>query len=763
MEQKQRLETKLNADAPLQQMLETLLVTVSSKAEGDLGKDRWANRLELRTFRKMIQFPITCLRVHGVKRRQLYCATKGNQVRISICRSDDKCSWSVHIHTLGMEYDKVKRLKVPWQGVTCFFKVASQPSTCYIQLPSGVLAEVNVQGSPWDVSSVCATWCGHEAYLLAMKSSGKELDPTKFDQKESEAFEEADKTEWASWIRNGVVRIVPSHEVASIPRSRIFPVPARVIRVNKNKDGGLFAKSRMVIPGHLDPALGEARSDAPTVSPEVICMMISIATSRNWGIITFDVTTAFLQGNPTTRKIYIRSPKQSLPALEEHGLPEIPPCMLLQVLNSAYGLSEAPRLWFLRAHEQLLEIGFKQVEAAPCCYRWVEGDSVMALLSLHVDDGLVVADLQSNLWRQIQAKINKAFTIKGWVTVSDKPLEHLGMELRSTSDGYEVDMSHYVVQKIEEVPTRKAKGVALDQPLDDKEKLAFRSLLAKVAWPARKVGLAFAYRCSRLASAANQATQADQLALWSLTREMQEVAKRGELKLCYKRGQTDGVQLVGCHDASFAREPGGKSQAGYIIGLASPEIERGQAPFHMVSFSTHRIKRVVKSTMAAESAAVAEAADMMQYLLVLYRQMTEGQWQPDRDWQAALSGYKYPGVLVTDGKSLYDHLSTTGSVPSEKQVLLDLLYVKEQVEQGRLRIRWVPGSHQLSDILTKEMKPTAVLQQFLSSGCYALVQDEVAQQEEERQQGLRREQRQRYKTRKRTAIEAQSKHTFTPV
>eukprot|EP00971_Amphidinium_carterae_P156465 3101615-Amphidinium_carterae.1 len=94
-----------------------------------------------------------------------------------------------------------------------------------------------------------------------------------------------------------------------------------------------------------------------------------MATSRNWGIITFDVTTAFLQKNLTTRKIYIRSPKQSLLALEEHGLPEIPPCTLLQVLKSALGLSETPRPWFLHAHEQLFELGFKQVEAAPCCVK----------------------------------------------------------------------------------------------------------------------------------------------------------------------------------------------------------------------------------------------------------------------------------------------------------------------------------------------------------------------------------------------------------
>eukprot|EP00971_Amphidinium_carterae_P323632 6431354-Amphidinium_carterae.3 len=35
---------------------------------------------------------------------------------------------------------------------------------------------------------------------------------------------------------------------------------------------------------------------------------------------------------------------------------------------------------------------------------------------------------------------------------------------------------------------------------------------------------------------------------------------------------------------------------------------------------------------------------------------------------------------------LYDHFSTTGNVPSEKQVMLDMMYVKEQAERGRFRI-----------------------------------------------------------------------------
>ena len=67
-------------------------------------------------------------------------------------------------------------------------------------------------------------------------------------------------------------------------RSRILPSRARLVRVNKSEvldDAGaskaLVAKSRIVVPGHLDKALntGDIRSDAPTDSQLGIYLMLT--------------------------------------------------------------------------------------------------------------------------------------------------------------------------------------------------------------------------------------------------------------------------------------------------------------------------------------------------------------------------------------------------------------------------------------------------------------------------------------------------------
>ena len=81
-----------------------------------------------------------------------------------------------------------------------------------------------------------------------------------------------------------------------------------------------------------------------------------------------------------------------------------------------------------------------------------------------------------------------------------------------------------------------------------------------------------------------------------------------------------------------------------------------------------------------------------------------------------------PGVLVTNAKGLYDHLHKTGSIPSERQTLNDLLIAKDLQEAAAVIIRRVPTSYQLADILTKAMSIPPALALLLDEGLCSLVQ-----------------------------------------
>ena len=76
---------------------------------------------------------------------------------------------------------------------------------------------------------------------------------------------------------------------------------------------------------------------------------------------------------------------------------------------------------------------------------------------------------------------------------------------------------------------------------------------------------------------------------------------------------------------------------------------------------------------------------------------------------------KIPGVMVTDAKSLYDHLNTTGSIPKERPTLIDLLVARDLVENHVIYLKWMPTSHMVADMMTKDMKPSNPVRRLLDN------------------------------------------------
>ena len=97
----------------------------------------------------------------------------------------------------------------------------------------------------------------------------------------------------------------------------------------------------------------------------------------------------------------------------------------------------------------------------------------------------------------------------------------------------------------------------------------------------------------------------------------------------------DKAVMVAFSDASFGNMPRHGSQAGFMILVSESSCVRQTTKAAVVSWASHRIKRVVKSTLAAEAAALSEAQDHLEYARVLFMQ-TLGKMDGQR-WQAALT------------------------------------------------------------------------------------------------------------------------------
>ena len=88
------------------------------------------------------------------------------------------------------------------------------------------------------------------------------------------------------------------------------------------------------------------------------------------------------------------------------------------------------------------------------------------------------------------------------------------------------------------------------------------------------------------------------------------------------------------------------------------------------------------------------------------------------DWRMKL---KVPGLCNTDAKGLFDNLSKTGSVPKEKQTLIDLLTARDLTEANAVMLLWMANRHMFADMLMKKVAATPIVQKFLRENLYSAV------------------------------------------
>ena len=177
----------------------------------------------------------------------------------------------------------------------------------------------------------------------------------------------------------------------------------------------------------------------PLTTPSIAAMVCTtLALARGFDIMTFVVLTDCLSVQVLQRELYVRAPRDGLPAVS--GLPRIKPYKLLTLLKGAYGLTEAPRLWYLKARSLLESVGAVELKIARAAFVFREKskegtDGLIAILSLYGDDGLLLGDPRDPRFQQIKKKVASVFNIKHWMYLGPRPEKHLGMQWQTIEEG----------------------------------------------------------------------------------------------------------------------------------------------------------------------------------------------------------------------------------------------------------------------------------------------------------------------------------------
>lgn len=390
------------------------------------------------------------------------------------------------------------------------------------------------------------------------------------------------------------------------------------------------------------------------------------------------------------------------------------------MLKSAYGLADAPLLWFREASRRLKRLGWKPMELDKCTFAFYSKDetnTLLGMLILHVDD-MLIAGKPDGEFQEMLAELKKNFEFGKWeVLQGNDRVTYCGGQMHC--DGEKIEMSYEpYLKKI--CPITIQKGRDMKKPLTDVEKKKCRGLLGALQWPGGQGMPSVCASTSLIAGELAQGTGETIQALNKTLRFAKEAAKHPMVFPKIVENFNDLAVVCFC-DAAFGVRQDLSSQGGYVIVLTHRDILKGvKCEFCTVSWRSFKLPRVCRSSLSAESQSMASALEEMLLVKLILKML----FNPNMSVDSAQKNLVMDAAVVTDCKALYDLISRDGIQASlDKRVAIEGLVIKDLLRQLHAQLRWVSSERQIADGMTK-LATRQHMADAMKSGYLQLVQDD---------------------------------------
>ncbi|CAK0841380.1 unnamed protein product, partial [Prorocentrum cordatum] len=505
---------------------------------------------------------------------------------------------------------------------------------------------------------------------IKRKQADKEIHWRATKDSDRELFREAAAKQWSEWQKYGSCQVLSIEESEAI-RGMIKPsliLPSRFVYRDKNAPLRtdkhplpVKADARLCVGGHMGPRLaqGDLRTDAPTL-------------------------------------------KRTLLAVEEK-------------LSDNY---------VFRLHQHSLDPALY--------YGYDQHGELCAVVVAHVDDLLL------GISRKYPGFYDRLHKLLPWGDWRGLPFTFCGKQAwRDQEEVLYLRQIEYA-NTIEEIPLSKERKTDLSSDATPAEFSDNRSALGALGWLSSQTRPDLAAGVSMGQRTQNKPTIQD---LFETNRLIKLARKHADAGLEFPKLRGP-LCLVTYHDASWANadEPAEgaiskllaktvgatskdkkikiRSQAGYVSFLAEAKLLRGdRARAGIVDWRSGTIKRVCRSTLAAETMSAVDALGCAQITRCVFASLEIPDAHPEDIPPSLL-----PLARVTDCASLCDTMHKEGhsKLPSERRLLLDLVGLKESLEEevsnefvahdqrSQLALFWVPTDRQLGDQFTKRSDGSAI-------------------------------------------------------
>ena len=546
-----------------------------------------------------------------------------------------------------------------------------------------------------------------EVFVVAnLRKKRVEIVEKRLSAEEKELIRTAKGKEIREFLKEAVVARLVEGEVVN---------PDEVMRMRwvltwkKNEDGTPKGKARLVVLGFQDPYLGTENTSSPTLNRRSKQLLLQTVVQNGWKLKKGDVTAAFLQGKPLQKCKYALAPSELAEAM---GLP--PGERVIRLLKSVYGLTTAPLEWFSQVDKVLKELGGVQTAADPCV--WVfcsESGEHMGIIGAHVDDFLIAGN-ESPEWNKALEILLAAFR---WTPWEEKTFKQCGIMIEQREDNSIVQQQEEYLSALEEIDIDIKRQRTPNAEVTENERTQLRALLGGLQWLVTQTRVDGMIDVNLLQSCVTTATVETLLTANKILRKLRQGPTR-----MYNKKINGQLNLVAWSDASWANRRDGKSTGGFLIGICGAEVLAGtRSHVSIVSWGTNKLKRVARSSMAAEMQALANAEDELHLCRLAWLEFNGKRVDLNHVNECL---HEIPGTVIIDAKSIYDALTSQNQPTqlSEKRTALELLAYLRNTEANGTQTRWVHGGANLADGLTK-LGQHPMLREFLETSTWTLVND----------------------------------------
>ena len=576
-----------------------------------------------------------------------------------------------------------------------------------------------------DLAAFAASGATYTKSKLVGPASAKEVTYRNLDKKDRRRMDEAMAREISEVLRSQVVKAASEGLSEEEVKDRIIPMrwiltwkpvpdgkpPENEEHSVSTEDGKHKAKARIVLIGYKHPDL--ARRNPRTGQPELMTasptlsrlgrnLLLQAAAFDEHILECADAKSAFLQadGGIGTSPLYTRGVPELAAAL---GLA---PGSLMEVVGAIYGLTNAPRIFWLDVDQKLRALGATPHEVDKCIWIFKDEQGVVyGRVGVHVDDFLIAGNRKDPRWIAMRERLKKLYEWSPW---KEGKFTFAGLEIQQLQNYQIVVTQETYCNSLRPIVIENDKHRSDSSELTAAELSQYRGLVMKAQWRAVQTAFQYNARVGIAASGVSKATVASLREANSLMKELRKTAKENLVFHNHNYGKDQKLrwdELVAVHfgDAGHNNRIDGSSTGGYITGFAPPQILEGkESNLTVIDWRSWKLERPTKGTNSSECQAMYEAEDRG-WKCRLFWSLLNGERLERRN--AARLASRMESLLVTDSRGVYDAVTTSDSPllgMTNARTGVEAMSIQKGIrDDGRCYFTWVPSDLNLADCLTK--------------------------------------------------------------